>query len=135
MNRQNVTNIFITNLSISDLLVIGFALPSRVNLKNKIILNSCNRTKLCVILVDRPWTRLVNFGSGEICYAKVFGWFIIHRWWYLASPWPPWPWRGEFSFKLFGYYTDLAMLVDWHFCVWVNILFSCICLDILNILV
>ena len=32
MNRENVTNIFITNLSISDLLVITYALPLRVSI-------------------------------------------------------------------------------------------------------
>ena len=47
MNRQNVTNIFIINLSISDLLVIGFALPSRVNSINEmLIINSYDRKQI-----------------------------------------------------------------------------------------
>ena len=31
MNSENVTNLFIVNLSIGDILVIGFAMPFRVS--------------------------------------------------------------------------------------------------------
>ena len=31
MNRESVTNLFIANLSLGDILVIGFALPFRVS--------------------------------------------------------------------------------------------------------